>query len=117
MVLVPTVCDCGQQPMQTLHHPQAANVLIDHNGHIFIADFTIATQLERSFDASTVEMLKAEGFTGTIAWMAPEIVEGLGCGLLCCLCVWEYTCVAGIAQRRVRELRNAECKDMCHLGA
>lgn len=66
-------------------------MLIDHNGHIFVADFTIATQLERSFDASTVEMLKAEGFTGTIAWMAPEIVEGLGCVGQCgcayvCLC-------------------------------
>ncbi len=53
-------------------------MLIDHNGHIFLADFTIATQLERSFDASTVEVIKADGFTGTIAWMAPEIVEGLG---------------------------------------
>ena len=48
---------------------KADNILINKNGKIKIGDFGVSKELWKNWDS------KAKTFTGTLAWMAPEVIE------------------------------------------
>lgn len=58
------------------HHHQASNILLDHDGHVLLADFSIAAALTP--DALEEAHRGATAFAGSVCWMAPEVVEGTG---------------------------------------
>jgi serine/threonine protein kinase len=47
---------------------KASNILIDLNGRVSLADFSLSAKLKKG--------RKNETFTGSPCWMAPEILEG-----------------------------------------
>ena len=54
--------------------PQAGNILIDKDGTVLLADFGVATTMERGGTWGNQQMSR-NTFVGTPCWMAPEVME------------------------------------------
>ena len=57
-------------------------MLLNHDGRVYLADFSIAAALPQHLaplqGGSCEEEDSAMPFAGSICWMAPEVVEGSG---------------------------------------
>ncbi len=51
------------------------NILLTRTGQVKILDFGIARRLPGDTEGTTIDMLTGEGVIGTVAYMAPEILE------------------------------------------
>ena len=51
------------------------NILLTPNGRVKILDFGISRRLQRTEDASTQDSQTGHGFSGTVSYMAPELLE------------------------------------------
>jgi len=65
----------GRRPLRGSHHPQA-NILVDHDGHAYLADFGLLAVVS---DQSTSIFQSTGG--GTIQWMSPELLDPDSFGL------------------------------------
>jgi serine/threonine-protein kinase OSR1/STK39 len=54
---------------------KAANVLLDTNGRVYLADFGVSTSMERGGSWGNLRMARST-FVGTPCWMAPEVMQG-----------------------------------------
>lgn len=55
---------------------KSGNILVDREGHVKLADFGVATTIERSGSWGNVAGNARTTFAGTPCWMAPEILQG-----------------------------------------
>ena len=53
---------------------KSGNILVDREGHVKLADFGVATTIERSGSWGNVAGNARTTFAGTPCWMAPEIL-------------------------------------------
>lgn len=54
---------------------KAANILLDVNGRVYLADFGVSTSMERGGSWGNLQMARST-FVGTPCWMAPEVMQG-----------------------------------------
>jgi serine/threonine protein kinase len=91
------------QGLEYLHHRKVihrdlkgANILVDRNGVCKLADFGSAKFMLKGDPKKPREnpahelVEKTTSFTGTLFWMAPEVISGIGCGMYAD--IWSFAC-------------------------
>ena len=80
------VCDAGRQIADALEHAHAhgvihrdlksSNVMLRSDGRIKVIDFGIAARAIRAADQTETQPVEGRGVAGTLAYLAPELLQG-----------------------------------------